>query len=96
MDEIKIKAKPKKSVRQLVLEHLDEHLLSSNVHIAQTINRPAAQVSSVTNRLWKAGVLVRLHYWGYDTHHYALRANRHVARLMVKMFELEQKLGQTN
>lgn len=81
----------RKSTPQLVREFLDEHLLASNMHIAGAIGRTPADVSSVTNRLYKAGVLERLHVEWSATHFYALRENRHVARLSVRVSNAEHR-----
>lgn len=79
----------RKSTASLVLEALDEHLLMTNVSLSHHINRTPADVSSTTNRLVKRGELVRLHTDYNITWLYALRSNRHVARLSVRLLNHE-------
>lgn len=81
----------RKSTAQLIREYLDEHLLATNMHLAGAIGRTPADVSSVTNRLYKAGVLIRLHADFSATHLYALWENRHVARLSVRVTNTEYR-----
>lgn len=81
----------RKSTRELILAHLDEHLIGTNTGIASYIGRTPADVSSTANRLYKAGVLVRLHAEFSATHLYALRENRHVAKLSIRLSDSEYR-----
>lgn len=77
------------STRELILERFEDNLLYSATTLSQIIRRPSSDVSSVLNRMVKRKILVRVHSEVYTTWRYALYENRFLARLVMRIENLE-------